>query len=96
MVDCNDCVLRKGMAKFIDIHWLGAEDCPLECPFNSEVNSEKPMREKTAESAEIETTDGKRKRYFKLSPMGYKFATQKTDSNALDALQEKGEDDEID
>ena len=33
MSKCDNCELRKAVAKAFDLHWLGEDDCPYEaCP----------------------------------------------------------------
>ena len=31
MADCRRCDWRRVMARMYDLHWQGAEDCPMEC-----------------------------------------------------------------
>ena len=31
MSKCDDCEVRKFMAKAFDLHWLGEDDCPMVC-----------------------------------------------------------------
>ena len=28
---CDNCEVRKAFAKALDMHWLGQDDCPLDC-----------------------------------------------------------------
>ena len=31
MSKCDDCPVRKVYARLFDMHWMGADDCPVEC-----------------------------------------------------------------
>lgn len=31
-MSCQDCKLRKEIAIAFDLHWTGADDCPMDCP----------------------------------------------------------------
>jgi len=31
MSKCNNCQIRKAIARAFDLHWLGVDDCPIEC-----------------------------------------------------------------
>lgn len=32
MKDCTNCELRKAIARAFDLHWMGEDDCPMNCP----------------------------------------------------------------
>ena len=31
MSKCDNCQLRKAIARAFDLHWLGEDDCPFQC-----------------------------------------------------------------
>ena len=36
MKDCENCDVRKMIARAFDCHWFDDEDCPMECPYDGE------------------------------------------------------------
>ena len=39
-MNCESCVLRKATALMLDLHWLGEDDCPYECPYKEDQNEQ--------------------------------------------------------
>ena len=31
MSNCDNCPIRKAIARAFDLHWLGEDDCPFKC-----------------------------------------------------------------
>lgn len=40
MKDCENCDVRKMIAREFDLHWFDDEDCPMECPYDGEESDE--------------------------------------------------------
>ena len=36
MSKCDNCLIRQAYASGFDIHWMGEDDCPAECPVDLE------------------------------------------------------------
>lgn len=39
MSKCDNCEIRKYIARGLDLHWMGEDDCPFECQIEAEENS---------------------------------------------------------
>lgn len=33
-IKCDNCEIRKNVARMFDLHWMGEDDCPFTCPFD--------------------------------------------------------------
>lgn len=40
MNKCEQCEIRKVIAKAFDLHWMNEDDCPMQCPKEKENNNE--------------------------------------------------------